>query len=421
MQRFHTAIETEVAVKDGILPTLPRPNIDRPRSTLVLFHYSGVRNKRQMNLEATYIGVLGSNSGAPVTQALRGMHRFAKANKLLVMDFGPLGSLPQQAEAISNWPVKGLLTFASGVQVGLPSVEIFTQSHSGRPRVDVDRQAIVQAGFKHLRALNPQSINLLRTPKCSSEIVAGWNQITADHSSNIGDFQITSQTPSLQDISQAERDRFHQWLSHLERPAGIVCTTDAMAAACFAYYKQAALSIPDDISIISCENSALTDQLQPSLSGVSADYENAGYEGARLLARMIQGEHVTSELSIVSGVEVQPRASTDRLAALPDDIRRAQEYIRDNSCNGINVKDVMRTQDVSRVTFERRFKEHTGQTPGAEIRRIRLEKAESLLKGTDASVTQIASQCGFEGSSRFSLFFRKRTGLSPSEYRKRHQ
>jgi LacI family transcriptional regulator len=374
-----------------------------------------------MNQEATYIGVLGSDSGRPSSQALRGIHRFAKANNVVVVDFGPLGSLAQQAEAIGSWPVQGVLTFAPGIQVGLHSVEMFTQSHSGRPRVDVEQQAITQAAFQHLRALNPQSINLLRTPRCSNELVAGWDKASADLASSSGDFQITSQTPSLRDISEAERDRFHEWLSHLERPAGIVCTTDAMAAACFAYCKHAAINIPDDIAIISCENSALADQLQPGLSGVSAAYENAGYEGARLLTRMIQGEHTASELTIISGVDVQPRASTDRMAALPDDIRVAQEYIRDNSCSGINVKDVMRTQDVSRVTFERRFKEHTGQTPGAEIRRIRLEKAESLLRETDASVTKIASQCGFEGSSRFSLFFRKRTGLSPSEYRKRHQ
>lgn len=371
--------------------------------------------------EPTYIGVLGSDSGGKSACAIRGIRRFAEANGLTVADFGPLGGLAQQAEAVANWPVSGVLAFKNGLQVGCPVVEVFSPEHVGRPRVDVDHQALARAAYLHLRALNPQSLSLLRTPNCPEEFTAGWVAAGGDQKLRGGDFLITSESPSLTDISQGERNRFNEWLAHLPRPAGIVCTSDAIAAACLSSLRSAGVAIPDEVALISCADLGIAEQLTPAVSSVSGSFENAGYEAAHLLSRIIRGDNVRPELTVVAGATVHARSSSDRLAALPEDIRKAQDFIRQNSCSGINVKDVMQTQKVSRVTFERRFKEHTGQTPGAEIRRIRIEKAEELLATTDLSVTQIAAQCGFEGSSRFSLFFRKRMGLSPSEYRKRRQ
>lgn len=349
---------------------------------------------------------------------LQGIRRAAKTNGLTVVDLGSVGSLAQQVEQASLWPLSGVMSFVKGVQLQNPVIEILTAEHSGRPRVDVDHAAIVNAGFTHLRAKNPGSLSLLRTPHCRAEFSDAWQKRTQELTGSYGEFVITASTPTLANISHGERERFKDWLMHLARPAAVVCTTDAMATACIDYFNQLGMSVPDDATVLSCENSLIAEQI--GITGIAGAYENAGYEAVELLSRVIQGQAVPAELTSVPGAEVQVRGSTDRLAALPEDIRVAQEFIRTNSCSGINVKDVMRTQSVSRVTFERRFKEFTGQTPGAEIRRIRIEKAEELLRQSNLSVTQVAAQCGFEGSSRFSLFFRKRTGLSPSEYRRRH-
>jgi len=43
-----------------------------------------------------------------------------------------------------------------------------------------------------------------------------------------------------------------------------------------------------------------------------------------------------------------------------------------------------------------------------------------LLVGTDLSVTDIAAHCGFDGVEHIARYFRKETGASLREYRKRH-
>ena len=46
-----------------------------------------------------------------------------------------------------------------------------------------------------------------------------------------------------------------------------------------------------------------------------------------------------------------------------------------------------------------------------------VEKAKSLLWGTEQSISEIAYELGFEHPSHFTKIFKAKTGKSPSEYR----
>ena len=59
----------------------------------------------------------------------------------------------------------------------------------------------------------------------------------------------------------------------------------------------------------------------------------------------------------------------------------------------------------------------TFSTPLQEIRRVRLERAKSLLRETRLSIGRIAVMVGFEEQAAFGKFFRQQTELSPREYR----
>jgi AraC-like DNA-binding protein len=351
-----------------------------------------------------------------------GVRRFARNQPVTLVDFAELEIADVHA-AIAAWPLAGFISFGAMPAVSIPGVCLLPEPQSQQAvTFDVDSSAVAKAAFGYLRSLNPASINLLRDPDCSPTLESGWNAATATYSNKSGDFALKCDSPSLFGSSPGEKSRFEQWLFNLPRPAAICCTTDLLAMAVMTTCRGLGLSAPEDIAVLTCENSRLAEQFQHGITGVSGAFENAGYEAAKLLLEVITGgEPAESNHNIVPGTGLTKRGSTDRLASLPEDVRLAQDYIQREACNGINVKDVMGTQNVSRVTFERRFKEYTGQTPGAEIRRIRIEKAESLLKSTDMPVSEVASQCGFDGSSRFSLFFRKRAGLSPSEFRARHR
>ena len=63
------------------------------------------------------------------------------------------------------------------------------------------------------------------------------------------------------------------------------------------------------------------------------------------------------------------------------------------------------------------FKEECGMTVGAYIAEVRLSEAERLLTGSDASMCEIARECGFCDQSYFSKVFVAKHGISPSDYR----
>lgn len=65
------------------------------------------------------------------------------------------------------------------------------------------------------------------------------------------------------------------------------------------------------------------------------------------------------------------------------------------------------------------FKKQSGQTLNAYITQVRMEKAKELLRDIRIKVYDISSLVGYTSSDHFTKIFKKHTGFSPSEYRKR--
>ena len=70
-------------------------------------------------------------------------------------------------------------------------------------------------------------------------------------------------------------------------------------------------------------------------------------------------------------------------------------------------------------SFLRVFRSATGTSPLAWMLGQRINRACMLLRQTDKPVTEIAFDVGFNDSNYFTRQFRKATGFSPREYRKR--
>jgi len=66
-------------------------------------------------------------------------------------------------------------------------------------------------------------------------------------------------------------------------------------------------------------------------------------------------------------------------------------------------------------------RELTGCTPMEYLARLRIERAKTLLRESDAKIIGIAFECGFGSSQYFANVFRRAVGSSPTEYRRRHR
>ena len=64
-----------------------------------------------------------------------------------------------------------------------------------------------------------------------------------------------------------------------------------------------------------------------------------------------------------------------------------------------------------------RFRKEANMPPAEFLMQLRMDKAESLLRETTFSITEIANMIGYTDALAFSKMFRKRHGVSPRQYR----
>ena len=66
------------------------------------------------------------------------------------------------------------------------------------------------------------------------------------------------------------------------------------------------------------------------------------------------------------------------------------------------------------------FKENVGMTCIQYINHYRIQKAAHKLEVSDMLVTDIAFECGFNNVSYFNLQFKQEFGMTPLQFRKKH-
>jgi AraC-like DNA-binding protein len=86
-----------------------------------------------------------------------------------------------------------------------------------------------------------------------------------------------------------------------------------------------------------------------------------------------------------------------------------------------DLDEIARNQGMSASTLRRRWFEVTKTTPGRYLLNLRLQAAQRLLAETVLPVGEIAAQSGFPDMFYFSRRFKLETGLTPTQYRRRHR
>ena len=99
-------------------------------------------------------------------------------------------------------------------------------------------------------------------------------------------------------------------------------------------------------------------------------------------------------------------------------IQTSKEIMLRNIFYDFSLQDLAQEIGMSYSNFRKRFKEYTGFSPAAYMQSLRINKAISLLETSDMSVKEIAYTLKFDSADYFSAQFKKKTGKSPSVYRK---
>ena len=92
------------------------------------------------------------------------------------------------------------------------------------------------------------------------------------------------------------------------------------------------------------------------------------------------------------------------------------KYISENYNTDLSLETLSAKYGISTCHLSRLFKNITGVGLNEYTNICRITAAEKLLCNTNISITQVATQCGFNDSSYFSAIFKKLRGLTPKKY-----
>ncbi len=145
---------------------------------------------------------------------------------------------------------------------------------------------------------------------------------------------------------------------------------------------------------------------------------------------------VLSEADVAEALRTEGEAGFHRLAELlrsaircrnrsgagsgSDAVSQARVFLsRSFADPNLMLKDVADAVHMSQSHFSTLFSQETGLTFTRYLTALRIGKARELLAGTQLRSSQIAGEVGYNDAHYFSYLFKKTTGLTPSEYRRK--
>jgi len=104
-------------------------------------------------------------------------------------------------------------------------------------------------------------------------------------------------------------------------------------------------------------------------------------------------------------------------SSAPSWLRRVRESLEDCYLQSPSLASLAAIAGVHPVHLSREFHRHYLMTVGEYMRKRRIHHASELLTGSELSLADIASTCGFSDQSHFCALFKKHSGMTPAKFR----
>lgn len=232
-------------------------------------------------------------------------------------------------------------------------------------------------------------------------------------------------------VFQSKRKNWEQhqrdlvaWLRDLPKPVGVFAVNDQLGFWLLDAARRAGIAVPEELAVVGAENdNMLCETASPPLSSVRLRGQAVGYDAARVLDDWMGKKRIpqAGEQHLHAPGDIVVRQSSDIVAVEDPRIAAALRFIRQHAAENLDVSRVAREAALSRSVLERRMKALIGRSPGEEINRLRFAAVEKLLTQTDLTLDAIAARCGFTHPQYMAEAFRKRSGMTPGEFRKRRK
>lgn len=208
--------------------------------------------------------------------------------------------------------------------------------------------------------------------------------------------------------------------AELPKPCGILCANDMTAQRAMHLAIKTGWKIPEDLLFVGIDNDELIcNNLNPPLTSVLPDFEQAGYTVAQLLQETLNGK---PPRNVTYGpVDLIRRGSSRWFDKTDSRVDKALTYICQHAFDPeLKTGMIVREMGCSRRMADLRFREITGHSIRNEIHVLRMDKAFSLLRNRNQAISAIANLCGYNSEPFFKKLFKRATGLTMREWRKRN-
>ena len=377
------------------------------------------------------VAVLIESSRETGRRMIEGVARYSQEQTSWSIYFEPRALDTKVPKWLRQWEGDGILArldsrrmIETVLSVGVPVVDLrgFFPDERLALLVIGNNVRIVELAFEHLHDQGLRNFAFCGSPTKANRFLDERRDILRDlvHKSGLpfADFPIKNAGRQPKDWDK-DADATAAWLRSLVKPVGVVACNDDRGYHVLEACRRAELRVPDEVAVIGVDNDSVMCNMSVSrMSSIDQDAMRIGFEAAAWLDRIMSGEKPPSHPIIVEPKGVIPRNSTDVLAIDDPKTITAIRYIRQNACAGVRVQDVLRNVPISQTELERRFKQHLGRTPKAEILRVQIAHARRLLSETELQLSDVARQSGFSSEKYFSDVFFRMTNVRPAKYRR---
>lgn len=330
-----------------------------------------------------------------------------------------------------NWPGDGAIT-SYGPTLGkfieslkMPKVDV-SISHIPQkiPRVVIDNEAVsrlaaqhfLKRGFSHFAYFEwtAVEVNTVRERHFRQALIEAGVPEKNIH-------KLRQPKPRIMRDWVAHERALVEQLDLLPRPLAVFTGQDNLGASLIEVCMHNGIHVPEEVSVLGVDNiEFLCDCLAVPMSSIDTRLEDLGYEAARQLQRLLNGEITKNEPPLlVPPGQVVRRRSTEVLAVPHAGVARALQVMRAEFGSPITLEDICERIGISKRGLEKAFRTHLRRSPAAELRRIRIDHAKRMLTETDTKIEAIAKDCGYCNSSNLSLAFKRDSELSPRAYRRK--
>jgi LacI family transcriptional regulator len=359
---------------------------------------------------------------------LQGIGRYIKGHGPWSVYIEERGAEDDSPPWLGNWKGDGIIARIKDrkmadalVATGAPVVELRTEVVLGLPTVYCDDTAIAELAVRHFRERGFREFAFcgrggarwsdLREQAFQRRLVAAGLRC-----------DVYTTAPRRRGLTwEQEQDDRARWLDSLPKPVAILAANDVRGLEVLDACRRIDLAVPERVAVLGVDNDVVLCELSdPPLSSIDQDLGRIGYEAAALLDRLMAGEAPPEKAVLVAPQAVVCRLSTDVVACDDPAVALALRLIRKHACDQVGIDFLAERIGLSRRVLQRRFKTMTGRTLQEQLLDAQLERVKQMLAETDLKLDSIARRSGFNYIGYMGLFFKRRTGMTPGEYRRIH-